>query len=255
MRELSRSGNHLVGTRGRATFDMETGKSANTSTLAIMDLGGKDEVVVVEHAQESDMQRIVFDEAADFSELDEWAVGPAGNLYTAPVRDAYIINVRNLDGEMVRTMTREFQPRKRNQEDKDELTQGMVIIMDGVRMEIESKALDNDPAIMGLEVADDGRLFVRTCFDQEDLLETGVAGRFDVISPGGEFVEQLIVAVPGFDGKKDRLVFMDGENFVVIRNFDQAQKAMEAGFGDGGEEEEDDLEDAEPLEVVFYRVP
>jgi hypothetical protein len=234
---------------------MESGKSVSKNTLAIMDLDGKDQVLVVEHVQESDLQRRVFDEKAEFSELDEWAAGPDGILYTAPVRDDYTINARNLDGELVRVMTREFKPRHRNQEDKDELTDGMIIIMDGVRMEIESKALDNDPAIMGLEVADDGRLFVRTCFDQEDLLETGVAGRFDIISAGGEFVEQLIVAVPGFDGKKDRLVFMDGENFVVLRNFDQAQKAMEAGFGDGGEEEEDDLEDAEPLEVVFYRVP
>ncbi len=255
VRSLTKCGNHLVGARGRATFDMGSGKSVSKNTLAIMDLDGKDQVLVVEHVQESDLQRRVFDEKAEFSELDEWAAGPDGILYTAPVRDDYTINARNLDGELIRVMTREFKPRHRNQEDKDELTDGMIIIMDGVRMEIESKALDNDPAIMGLEVADDGRLFVRTCFDQEDLLETGVAGRFDIISAGGEFVEQLIVAVPGFDGKKDRLVFMDGENFVVIRNFDQAQKAMEAGFGDGGEEEEDDLEDAEPLEVVFYRVP
>jgi hypothetical protein len=255
VRSLTRCGDHLVGARGRATFDMESGKSVSKNTLAIMDMDGKDQVLVVEHVQESDMQKRVFDEEAEFSELDEWAAGPDGILYTAPVRDAYTINARNLDGELIRVMTRQFQPRQRNQEDKDELTDGMIIIMDGVRMEIESKALDNDPPIMGLDVANDGRLFVSTCFDQDKLLETGVAGRFDVVSPNGEFIEQLIVSVPGFDGKNDRLVFMDGVNYVVIRNFDQAQKAMEAGFGDGGEEEEEDLEDAEPLEVVFYRVP
>ena len=55
MRELTRCGDHLVGARGRATFDMETGKSVTTSTLAIMDLEGKDQVVVVEHTQENDM--------------------------------------------------------------------------------------------------------------------------------------------------------------------------------------------------------
>ncbi|MEN8163335.1 MAG: hypothetical protein ABFS37_04335, partial [Acidobacteriota bacterium] len=134
------------------------------------------------------------------------------------------------------------------------LTDGMVIVMNGVRQEIESKVLDNDPAIMGLYVAADGRLFVRTCFDQEEHYDIGTAGRFDVISPDGEFVEQLTLTVPDFDGDKDRLMFMDGTNFVVIRNFDQAQQAMFAGFGDD-EEEEDDLGDAEPLEVVFYRMP
>ena len=255
VRELTKCGDHLIGVRGRATFDMETAKSVATNVLAIMDLEGNDQSVIVEHTQENDLQRRVFDERAQFSELDEWAAGGAGGtLYTAPNRDEYVINARNLDGELVRVMSREFEPRKRENEDKEELTDGMVIVMNGVRQEIESKALDNDPPIMGLFVAADGRLFVRTCYDQEDHLEEGTAGRFDVISPSGEFVEQLTIAVPGFNGERDRLIFMDGTNFMVIRNFDQAQQAMMAGFGDD-EEEEDDLGDAEPLEVVFYRMP
>ena len=192
VRELARSGDHLVGARGRATFDQETGKSVTTSTLAIMDLEGKDQVVVVEHIQENDMARQVLDEAADFSELDEWTVGDDGLLYTFPVRDQYTINVRNLKGELVRVMTREFQPRKRTQEDKDELVSGMIIVMNGVRQEVENKALDHDPAVMGLNVARDGRLYVRNCFDQDTLLKVGVAGRFDVISPDGQFVEQAL---------------------------------------------------------------
>jgi hypothetical protein len=105
-------------------------------------------------------------------------------------------------------------------------------------------------------VASDGHLFVRTCYDQEDKLPEGVAGRFDVISPAGEFIEQLTLTVPDFKGDRDRLVFMDGQHFLVIRSFDQAQQAMFAGFEDDEEEEEeDDFDDAEPLEVVFYRVP
>ena len=73
------------------------------------------------------------------------------------------------------------------------------------------------PGVNPITMSDDGRLFVLTCFDQEKLLETGTAGRFDVISPTGEFVEQLTLTVPGFDGDKDALIFLDGESFVVIR--------------------------------------
>jgi hypothetical protein len=254
VRELARSGDHLVGQRGRATFDMESGKSVSTNVLSVMDMEGVDEKVLVEHTQENDLQRRVFDEKADFSELDTWAVGPDGLIYTAPVRDEYVINARGLDGEMVRVMNRPFTPRKRSEEDKEELTNGMVIVMNGVRQDVENKALDNDPAITGLSVAADGRLFVRTCFDDDNLLDLDTAGRFDIISPAGAFMEQLTLTVPGFDGKKDRLVFLDGTNFLVIRNFDQAQQAMMAGFGDD-EEDEEDLGDAEPLEVVFYRMP
>ncbi len=256
VRELTKCGDHLVGVRGRATFDMETAKSVATNTLAIMDIEGNDQSVILEHTQENDMQRRVFDEKAQFSELDEWAAGGSdGTLYTAPVRDEYIINARGLDGELVRVMSRPFKPRHRDEEDKKELTDGMVIVMNGVRQEIESKALDKDPSIMGLSVADDGRLFVQSCFDQENLLDIGTAARYDVISPAGEFLEQLTLAVPDFDGDQDQLLFMDGVNFLVIRNFDQAQQAMMAGFGGGDDEEEDDLDDAEPLEVVFYRMP
>jgi len=253
VRSLVKCDDHLVGTRGRATFDMETAKSVSTNILAIMDLEGADQVVVLEDTQESDMQRRVFDEEAEFSEMNEWAAG-AGALYTAPVRDDYVINVRNLDGDLVRVMSRPFTTRQRDDEDKAAMTNGMIIVMNGARQEIENKALDTDPAIMGLYVAADGRLYVRTCYDQEGLYDTGTAGRFDVISPDGAFVEQLTLTVPGFDGDSDRLVFMDGVNYLVIRNFDQAQQAMMAGFGDTDEEEED-LGDAEPLEVVFYRIP
>ena len=251
---LAKCGDHLVGVRSRATFDMEAGKSFATNILAIMDMEGNDEVVVVEHTQESDLQRHEFDEEAQFSELDQWAIGPDAVLYTAPVRDDYIINARDLDGELVRTMTRAFEPRHRESGDKEDLTDGMIIVINGVRQEIESKALDNDPAIMGLDVADDGRLFVTTCYDQDKLLETGTAGRYDVISASGEFLEQMALTVPGFDGNEDRLVFMDGRNFLVIRNFDQARQAMMAGF-EADEEEDEDLGDAEPLEVVLYRMP
>ena len=254
VRELARSGDHLVGNRGRMTFDTATGKSSGTSTLSIMDLEGNDTAVIVEHSRENDMERRVFDEEAQFSELDQWAVGQDGILYTVPERGRYVINARGMDGVLSRVMTREFKPRHRDAADKQELTDGMVVIMNGVRQEIESRTLDDDPAIMGLNVADDGRLFVQTCFDQGRLLEAGTAGRFDVISPAGEFIEQLTLAAPGFEGTKDRLVFMDGRNFLVIRNFDQARKAMEAGFGDDDEEEES-LDDAEPLEVVLYRMP
>jgi len=256
VRQLTKVGDHLVGVHGRATFDMEKGKSVSTNTLSVMDMEGNSQVEICSHTDENDFQKRVFDEAAQFSELDTWGAGPDGQLYTAYDREKYAIRVRGLDGEIVREMTREFSPRIREQEDKDELTDGMVIIMNGRRQEIESKALDTDPAIDALEIASDGRLFVRTCFDQRKLLSGGVASRYDVISPEGEFLEQVSFLVPEFDGKNDRLVFMDGEYFLLIRNFDQAQDNMQAGFGGGDEEEEgEDLEEAEPLEVVLYRVP
>jgi hypothetical protein len=256
VRELARCGNSLVGVRGRATFDMESGKSVATSTMAVMDLEGVDQVVIAEHTQENDLQKRVYDEAAEFTEMDTWAAGGDGVVVTAPARDRWEITVRGLDGEIIRVLQRDFTVRKRNDEDRAELTDGMVIIVNGQRQEIESKTLEHDPAIMGLDVAADGRLFVTSCFDQRKLLKDGVAARYDVISAAGEFVEQLVVTVPEFDGTQDALFFLDGEGFLLIRNFDQATESMTAGFGGGDDNDAEDADlDAEPLEVVYYRMP
>jgi hypothetical protein len=113
--------------------------------------------------------------------------------------------------------------------------------------------IDRNPR-MPAPVAANGRLFVTTCYDQRKLLEGGVAGRWDVVSPDGEYIERLAVTVPDVDGTQDALFFMDGQGFLLIRNFDQATESMTAGFGGDGEASEDDG-DSEPLEVVYYRMP
>ncbi|MFH2051794.1 MAG: 6-bladed beta-propeller [bacterium] len=254
VRELALVQGKLIGTTGRGTFDMEEGKSRTVSTLSVMDLEGKELAEIARHEQENDFQRRVFDEAANFSEQDQWTVSPQGVIYTAPERDAYAINARNLDGELLHTLRRDFSPRKRNEEDKQQLTDGMVIVMNGRRQEIESKTLDHDPAVMGLDVADDGRLFVTNCFDRRSELPEGCGARYDVISPEGSFIEELTLRVPDFNREYDNLVFLDGTHFMHLKNVESARDAMMAAFG-GGEDEEDEEAEAEPLEVVMYAMP
>jgi len=106
VRQLVKCGDHLVGAHGRASFDMDSGKSVSTNTLSVMDLEGAQQAEICSHEQESDFQRRVFDEAAQFSELDTWIAWPGGLIYTAPVRDEYLIRVRDLEGNVVREMKR-----------------------------------------------------------------------------------------------------------------------------------------------------
>lgn len=257
VRELALIDGKLVGTTGRGTFDMESGKSRTVSTLSVMDLEGKELVEIVRHEQENDFQRRIFDEATNFSEQDQWAVSPQGVVYTTPERDAYAVNARNLDGALLHTLRREFSPRKRDEKDKQELTDGMIVVINGRRQEIESKALDHDPAIMGLDVAADGRLFVTNCFDRRSELPEGCGARYDVISPEGSFIEELTLRVPGFDPEFDNLVFLDGTHFLHLRNVESARDAMMAGFneGEGEDASTETEEEAEPLEVVMYALP
>ena len=255
VRDIRLAQGKLVGQKGRGTFDMETQKSRTVNTLSVLDLDGNELVEVVRHEQENDLARRTFDEEANFSELDQWAVGIDGLLYTVPERGAYAINVRNLDGELQGTLRRKFSPRKRGEKDKKELTDGMVVIVGGRRQEIESKALDFDPAIMGLNVAPDGRLFVTNCFDRPEELPAGIGASYDVISPDGTFIEELDLRVPDFDPDLDRMAFLDGKHFLHLRGVQSARDAMMAAFGGDDDGDKAEANDTEPLEVVLYTMP
>jgi hypothetical protein len=252
---LEKCGDRLVGIYGRGTMDMEKGSFMISNSLAVMDMEGNAQAEICTHTQEDNFQKPVVDEAANFAEYDSWAAS-GDRIYTVPERDAYTVRVRDLDGNHVADFTRPFEPRVRTDEDKDEFSAGGANFrVAGQDVEIERKILDTDPAIDDLQVGPDGRLYVRSCWDVRELLPEGTASRFDVISPEGELTEQVTLLIPEFDNEDDRLVFLDGSHFLLIRNFDSAEAAMFAAFGDEEEEDEDDYGDAEPLEVVLYRIP
>ncbi len=242
----------LVLSSGHGAFDMDKGKSTTVSSLALFDLQGNELVRFLEHTQTKDLTRQQFDEEKEFSELDTWALGD-DVLYTVPDRNLYLINRRNLAGDITAAFRRDFRPRKRTAADKDEIAGKMRLMVNGVEQKIEKHILDNDPAIMSLDTAGDGRLFVGTCYGQRKLLPEDIAGRFDVLDAEGRFLEELTLVIPGFDREQDLLVFLDGRSWLLIRNYDSANQSMWAGFRN--DEETGEAEEPEPLEVVLYRMP
>lgn len=252
--EIRKRGDHLVLSHGSGSFDQASGKMTSTTMLMSLDQEGNEMARFGEHTQERELARQIFDEAANFSEIDTWALGP-DRVYTCPVRDEYVISVKALDGSLQSTIQRPFTTRRRDGEDKKEVTSGMLIVINGQRQEIESKVLDTDPAINSLQVADDGRLFVENCYQVQERQEGNTARRYDVISPEGRFIEELSLEIPGYNREQDRLQFLDGEYFLWMRNIEGAQQTMRSAFGPGSEEEEEDLEEVEPLEIVLCRIP
>lgn len=256
LREMKVADGKFLGVKGRNTFDMQTQKSQTVSTLSLLDLSGTEVREFLSHEDANDLANPSFDEGASFSELSTWDVGPDGRLYTVPQREAYTINVRDLQGEILRTYTREFSARTRSQEDRDRVNSGMMMVVNGRRIVPESKTMDRDPAIVDLNVAADGRLFVTNCRQQSRLLPPDCAARFDVISPEGVLLEELTLRIPGFDPEADNLVFLDGTLFLHLRNVEDARQAMLASFGGGEDGDEDaDLSEPQPLEVVLYAMP
>lgn len=245
-------GDHLVVMHGKGTFDMETGQINTRTLLTAIDEQGKELAGFAEHNQVRDMSKQVFDEAANYSELSVWALGD-NSVFTVPSRENYRINMKRMDGETTRVINRPFQARKRSDEDKDDLTSGMDMVINGTRIELEKHILDHDQAILSMDVATDGRLFIQNCYQAAKHWPEGTAKKYDIIDSKGIFVEELTLEFPGFDTKQDALLFLDGEHFLYLKGFEGAAKTMRSAFGMQSDEE-DETDEVEPLEIIFCRI-
>ncbi len=253
IRDLRCAGPALVAHTDRSSDDFNADRSSTRSTLSVLGLDGIFQAELASHEVARGIRNIVLDEAASWAEFDCWAVSPRGVVATVAERDAWAVNERDLDGALLRVLQRPCRARKRTTEEKEEAVSRIRLssVIAGATM--EKRPLDTDPVIVDLQYAADGRLFVTTCHNAREQLAEGVAGRFDVIMPEGEYPEELTLMFPGHDPQQDVLVFLDGTRFLILRNYADAEKAIHAAILP--KEEQEDLSEAEPLEVVFVRVP
>ena len=252
IRDLCCVGDVLVGCTDRSSYDAETDKCVTRASLSVMDPEGVPSAELVTHEVARGARHIVMDEAASWSSFTAWAAGKHGRVATVAERDAWAVNEYDLSGALQRVLRRPYQLRKRTDEEKEEAVSSIVLSMVIGQPTIEKKPLDTDPAIVGLDYAADGSLLVTTCRQAPAQLEAGVAGRYDVITPDGRFREELTLTFPGFDPEQDRLVFLDGVHYLIVRNYEDAEAAIYAAFMT--EEQLEELGEIEPLEVVLARV-
>ena len=253
IRRLRSLGTALVGQIERSSNDFGADESVTDAALSVIDLEGDLEAELASHQVSRGIMTIVLDEAAEWSEFAKWAVGPNGVVATIAERDAWAVRERALDGEVLRTLRRPCEARQRSKEEKEEAVSQIRVAVATGRSTFERKALANDPIIVDLQYGRDGTLFVTTCHNATGLLGDGVAGRFDIIAPNGRFVEELTLTCPDFDSAQDALLFLDGTHFLVLLNYEDAQKALHAALLSADEQEA--ISAAEPLEVVYMRVP
>jgi sugar lactone lactonase YvrE len=192
-----------------------------------------------------------FDEKKQyFVDRGGWALGPDGRLYTAPERDSYAIHVFNPDATLERVIERPYQPRKRTAKDIEDIKNGMVVVINGRRVEVEMHIEDHDPAVRQLRVDDKGNLWVLQPQGAREL-PAGIVRVYDVFDPSGTYVKQVRVACDG-DAEADRLLFAGDDRLILVRGAQAALDAMFAGFGEGGGETDEEASEPAPLEVVCY---
>jgi hypothetical protein len=253
IRDLRCAGPALVAHTDRSSDDFNADRSSTRSTLSVLGLDGVFKAELASHEVARGMRNIVLDEAASWAEFDCWAVSPRGVVATVAERDAWAVNERDLDGALLRVLRRPCRARKRTAEEKEEAVSRIRLSSVVAGATMEKRPLDTDPVIVDLQCAADGRLFVTTCHNAREQLTEDVAGRFDVITLEGKYLEELTLTFAGHDPQQDVLVFLDGTRFLVLRNYADAEKAIHAAFLP--KEEQEDLSEAEPLEVVLVKVP
>jgi len=221
--------------------------------IASCTLEGVEEVRYVERSMVSNIaERGEWIEKDDyFPDGNRWALGPDGRVYIATVRDSYAISVYRPDGELERIIECEHNPWQRTEEEKQFVAEGVVIIVNNERLDIDAKVEDHAPAVTAMHVAQDGSLWVlnsRSVHEQP----TGIMQTYDIFDSQGHWQRQVAIACPG-DAVQDRLYFTGSDRAVLVKGAVEAQRNMFGGSGDSDSDSDAGLdEEPAPLEVVVY---
>ena len=235
----------LVGIR--MTF-AGTGVSNQTYFLSRCTNDGSEENVLVKKEYAIDYSDFELSEKGLDFVWNRVAVGPEGNIYTAPDRDTYEIKVFTPVGQTIRTITREYKQAQRNGQEKKAAYKILEAVGAYYPTPPRRIVTEDTPAVIaGLWVTADGRLWIQPG-DGDKSLPEGSWLVLDVFTPDGQFEKQI--ALPGnYNAQQDALfVQPDGIIFVVVGALEAFlnQQAV-SSEDDGGESE------AQPLEVICYR--
>lgn len=177
-----------------------------------------------------------------------WAVGPGGRVFAAVAWDRYRIAVWDPDGTPVRTIEREFRNRERT---ADELRRVNALFDASARNNRSGETREvepSPPAISGLHVDADGRLWVLHSRADENL-PPGVMQAYDLFDADGRYLREVRVRCEG-DPDRDGLELLPDGRVLLIRGLVLASM-MQSDLGSIplGEDEE-----IGPMEFVCYRV-
>jgi len=224
------------------------GVMQQTYFLARCGNDGLQKAALLEKKHEVNMGAFSLDELQMDFVWSRLAVGPEGQVYAGPERNAYLINEYDADGAVVRTITRQYTSPARNERQKKVARQ--IIEAIGANYPVPPQEItieDDEPVLNNLAVTGDGMIWAQTSSGNQDTPEdTWVV--LDVFSPEGKFTYQ--VALQGeHDAARDAVYIQpDGSVIVIVGALDAWLNQQGAT---GGEEE---AQEGEPLEVICYQL-
>jgi hypothetical protein len=237
-------------------FIYENGESNNVSFLSVFD----DQVNEIHRFAQQPTgynfrKPITVDEEGDFVPHGRWALGNGGEIYLVPDRTGFLVEVRDLQGNLLRKISREWEMRKRTKEEKDEAKNQWTFGSNGVNIPEISYRISDYPRTIGYLDWIDGQLWVTTSETAKKSLETN-SRVVDVFDPAGHLLEERTYRLP-YDKEKDQVHWLSHGRAVVVKNIRSARMAatpsdLQMQTGEGKEEFSD--EEDSILEVILYRV-
>ena len=242
MMSLQAADGHLFAGGARLVFTSPT-ESSSLRFLSGAPIGRAEFTRVLEKTNPLDPTAQEYDEAADYYPDRSWALGLDGRLYVPMDREAYTISVFAGDGTLLRRFGRDQAPRRRNQDDKDNVRP--IINVNNAQPDRDWKICDTDPGISRVAYNfEEDTVWVLTPHGTSDQPE-GVLETWDVFSPEGRYLRQVPIPL-GHEMNEGTCFLVGGGRLVVLRG-------TTAGPGDGDQDLEEE-KDPEPLEVICYQV-
>ncbi len=175
-------------------------------------------------------------------------ISPSGELYAAPERNEYKIEIHQSDGTLSKIISRDYSPYVRTGEDT-ELARRFIEAVHN-NHPVPPQAFDiekTDADIADLQVMPNGELWIRSSKGMRNLPD-GVGSIYDVFNTDGVFDRQ--VALHGdFDPERDLVRMIGQDRFVVVLSAGASYLNSMGVSGDGESEEE-----AQLIEVICYEL-
>ncbi len=214
----------------------EAGEFKNASTLALASMDGHVAQRLLTQPRGWDFARKQYIERDEYmAGRGWWALGPTGDVYLAPQRNDYMIEVQSPGGAKLLTLTRKFTPRLRGAAEKERLADSRSMFLNGEKVRIDCEIEDHDPIIRSIHVDENRRIWVRTCL-AEGQQPDDAALVYDRFDADGSFTER--VRFVGIEVRRhDRLIMLSPARFILLQNVSDPAPESEAA--------------AEPLRVLL----
>jgi hypothetical protein len=235
----------------------ESQKIMLTGNLFCLNANGEKQSTLWEKNHEQNIGNIVIGGESN-TVLPVWAAGSRGNVYISPSYNEYRIDVVDLKGKAVRVIEREYESRKRTDEELKRRRDILEKMQDGMgNLDVKIDQTDRD--IADMHVRDNGELWVSSSHNADEV-KNNVLGPFNVFDEEGRYICDVGISVD-FKSKKDTWFIQKDRLYIVKRGASAIQNAFASiagiagiSLGDLGGGEEEDEEDLLPPEVVCYKI-